>query len=162
MTERNPYHLPAGSSKGGEFTTGQLNKIGNAARESAGLSAKKWTGVQGFHGTTLDRAKKIYKEGISKSKNRDAFGREPSVFFTSDEEKLSEAEDLVYIRFRIPQEVSNKVFFDTADYKTYAATSNWRITADIDPSWITGFFIDDKFYSNEDFYNKFVRENERS
>lgn len=37
MTERNPYHLPAGSSEGGQFTTGQLDIIGNAARKAAGL-----------------------------------------------------------------------------------------------------------------------------
>lgn len=40
MTERNPYHEPAGSSKGGQFTSGQLNTITNAARKAAGLSSE--------------------------------------------------------------------------------------------------------------------------
>ena len=40
MTERNPYHLPAGTPEGGEFTTGQLGIIENAARKGAGLSSR--------------------------------------------------------------------------------------------------------------------------
>lgn len=38
MTNKgNPYHVPAGNSKGGQFTSGQLNAIENSARETAGL-----------------------------------------------------------------------------------------------------------------------------
>lgn len=37
--ERNPNHLPAGSSKGGEFTSGQLSAIEESARKAAGLSS---------------------------------------------------------------------------------------------------------------------------
>jgi hypothetical protein len=34
----NPYHAPAGTSKGGQFTSKQLGTITNAAREAAGLN----------------------------------------------------------------------------------------------------------------------------
>lgn len=41
MTERNPYHLPAGTEKGGQFTSGQLKTIEGAARKAAGLGIKE-------------------------------------------------------------------------------------------------------------------------
>ena len=161
--ERNPYHMPAGSPEGGQFTSGQLNKIENAAREAAGLPQKKWNGVEGFHGTTLDNAKKIYNEGILINKNRDRFGREPATYFFSNEDEVfatMDAEDdpeSVYIRFRIPSEVKSKVFFDTEGFKTYKDFNQWGINSDVKPEWITGFFVRGKFYSMDDFHEKFMR-----
>lgn len=63
MTERNPYHLPKGTPEGGQFTTEQIDRIVNAARESAGLPDK--TGVLSFEEWSLKNFKQIYKrDGI--------------------------------------------------------------------------------------------------
>jgi hypothetical protein len=63
--ERNPYHVPAGSPEGGQFTSGQLNKIENAAREAAGLPGKEY-----FYKTAMFKKRKELDEAKNESKRR--------------------------------------------------------------------------------------------
>jgi hypothetical protein len=58
MPERNPYHVPAGSSEGGQFTSGQLDAITSAARTSAGLEPD----YDHPSREMLDRSGKIFRE----------------------------------------------------------------------------------------------------
>lgn len=58
MAERNPYHVPAGSSEGGQFTSGQLKTIEGAARKAAGLP----TDYDNPSKDLLNRTRPIYKE----------------------------------------------------------------------------------------------------
>lgn len=43
MAKGNPYHVPAGSSKGGQFTSGQLDVIEDSARKLMGISKRERT-----------------------------------------------------------------------------------------------------------------------
>lgn len=58
MTERNPYHMPAGTSEGGQFTTAQLDTIADAARIGANIpmTFDEWV-IDNFSKKELERIK---------------------------------------------------------------------------------------------------------
>lgn len=76
MTERNPYHVPAGSSEGGQFTTGQLDIISNAARKGAKLPLSQVlkNPINAYHITYKENVDKIKSEGLTSGNYNPALG----------------------------------------------------------------------------------------
>jgi len=71
VTERNPYHKPAGTSAGGEFTTRQLGIIENAARDAAGVSnlgSKKKFVSSGYQSTGIEYSYRQVLEDVEEKK----------------------------------------------------------------------------------------------
>jgi hypothetical protein len=126
MTERNPYHVPAGSPEGGQFTTGKI---------VSGLV---------YHGTNLSAARKIENEGLKRHKA--SIGDRPSsVYFMKNKDDLYDyvvdsyienEEGFAIIEFHIPDSFSNKILEDEEE----GIDSCFRIEMDVPKEWIQNIF----------------------
>lgn len=76
----NPYHVPKGSSEGGQFTSGQLSTIEDNARQAAGLSVNIMIrkGVGKVHQTELISNQDDSKRQDIMKELRVGIGEEPS------------------------------------------------------------------------------------